>query len=732
MSGFEQNRVYTVPFQDPRLQPDSNSETEAAFYTFLSSFRIGAEFIYRDRLKAALLMHHHTLEIDLEDLARFNPELAQRCQKSPGELIPLLEAALLRAARAVVNPTGRAEGEGAEHTRTVSEMQATIKTGQNMIQFRELTAEKLTQLVRLPGIVINASQLSSRATELQLQCKACRSVKAVKVGQSLGAEKTALPRRCDAPPPQDGKKECPLDPYVILHDRCRFIDQQMIKLQEAPDMVPVGELPRHMMLQAERYLTGRVVPGSRIIATGIYSTFAPQSKNKNSSGAPALRQPYLRVLGIELDTSLASAPGSRVFTPEEEEEFQQMSRSEALYDRFAASVAPSIYGNLDIKKAVTCLLMGGSKKILPDGMRLRGDINVLLLGDPGVAKSQLLKFVEKVSPVAVYTSGKGSSAAGLTASVQRDPVTREFYLEGGAMVLADGGVVCIDEFDKMRDEDRVAIHEAMEQQTISIAKAGITTILNSRTSVLAAANPVFGRYDDMKSPGENIDFQTTILSRFDMIFIVKDEHNEGRDMKIAKHVMDIHMNRQQDTEAQGEIDIDKMKRYIAYCKSRCAPRLSQEAAEMLSSHFVSLRKTVQQVERDNDERSSVPLTVRQLEAMVRITESLAKITLSTRADVHHVEEAIRLFKFSTMDAVEAGQVDGMTRTELQEEMERIERELKRRLPIGWSVAYQTLVREFVTQQGYSQHALERCLFVLEKREVIRFANQKKSVSRVGV
>ncbi|BEI81572.1 hypothetical protein CcaverHIS002_0207320 [Cutaneotrichosporon cavernicola] len=708
MSGFEQNRVYTVPLREGQQEHDSPSETENAFYTFLSSFRLGSEFTYRDRLKSALLMHHHTLEVNLEDLARFNPELAQRCQKTPGDMMPLLEAALLRAARAIVNPTARGE-DGEEPLHTVPEMQATIKTDQNMIQFRELNAEKFAQL------------LSSRATELHLQCKACRSVKAVKVGQNLGSEKTALPRRCDAPAPQDSKKACPLDPYVILHDRCRFIDQQMIKLQEAPDMVPVGELPRHVILQAERYLTARVVPGSRIIATGIYSTFAPQSKN-----------PYVRVLGIELDTSLASAPGSRVFTPEEEEEFQQMSRSEALYERFAASVAPSIYGNLDIKKAVTCLLMGGSKKILPDGMRLRGDINVLLLGDPGVAKSQLLKFVEKVSPVAVYTSGKGSSAAGLTASVQRDPITREFYLEGGAMVLADGGVVCIDEFDKMRDEDRVAIHEAMEQQTISIAKAGITTILNSRTSVLAAANPVFGRYDDMKSPGENIDFQTTILSRFDMIFIVKDEHNESRDMKIAKHVMDIHMNRQVDTEAQGEIDIDKMKRYISYCKSRCAPRLSQEAAEMLSSHFVSLRKTVQQVERDNDERSSVPLTVRQLEAMVRITESLAKITLSPSADVHHVEEAIRLFKFSTMDAVEAGQVDGMTRTELQEEMERIEREVKRRLPIGWSVAYQTLVREFVTQQGYSQHALERCLFVLEKREVIRFANQKKSVSRVGV
>lgn len=167
--------------------------------------------------------------------------------------------------------------------------------------------------------------------------------------------------------------------------------------------------------------------------------------------------------------------------------------------------------------------------MLPDGMRLRGDINVLLLGDPGTAKSQLLKFVEKVAPIAVYTSGKGSSAAGLTAVVQRDPVSREFYLEGGAMVIADGGVVCIDEFDKMRDEDRVAIHEAMEQQTISIAKAGITTVLNSRTSVLAAANPVWGRYNDEKSPGENIDFQTTILSRFDMIFIVRDEHDEARD-----------------------------------------------------------------------------------------------------------------------------------------------------------------------------------------------------------
>jgi DNA replication licensing factor MCM5 len=246
------------------------------------------------------------------------------------------------------------------------------------------------------------------------------------VGGGMDSGARSLPRKCQADAIPGTTKDCPLDPYQILHDRCRFVDQQMVKLQEAPDMVPVGELPRHMQLSAERYLTGKVVPGSRVIVTGIYSTYQP-SKTRGSASAPALRMPYLRILGLELDTSLSASGSGRTFTAEEEEEFGEMSRSEGLYERFARSVAPSIFGNLDIKKAIACLLFGGSKKILPDGMRLRGDINVLLLGDPGTAKSQLLKFVEKVAPISVYTSGKGSSAAGLTASVQRDPVTVRFY-----------------------------------------------------------------------------------------------------------------------------------------------------------------------------------------------------------------------------------------------------------------------------------------------------------------
>lgn len=541
-----------------------------------------------------------------------------------------------------------------------------------------------------------------------------------------------LPRRClRVKVPGEDTGDCPLDPYVVIHEKSQFVDQQVLKLQEAPDQVPVGELPRHVLISADRYLTNRVVPGTRCTVMGIFSIFQNKaSKGGSSTSAVAIRTPYLRAVGIYSDVD-HTAKGNAIFTEEEEQEFLELSRRPDLYNTFANCIAPSIYGNADIKKAVACLLLGGSKKILPDGMKLRGDINVLLLGDPGTAKSQFLKFVEKVAPIAIYTSGKGSSAAGLTASVQRDHTTREFYLEGGAMVLADGGVVCIDEFDKMRDEDRVAIHEAMEQQTISIAKAGITTILNARTSVLAAANPIFGRYDDLKTPGENIDFQTTILSRFDMIFIVRDEHERGRDEKMAHHVMALFQGgRGIEDQPESAIPIEKMRRYISYCKSRCAPRLSPEAAEKLSSHFVQIRRQVHINELERNARSSIPITVRQLEAIIRITEALAKLTLSPIADITHVDEAIRLFLASTMDAVNQGQGQGSK--ELNEEVNRIEEDLRRRLPIGWSTSLAQLRREFCEGKGYSEMGLNRALVVLQRRETVAIRGQGSQVYRSGV
>ncbi|GAB0132596.1 hypothetical protein EsDP_00001028 [Epichloe bromicola] len=720
---MDRQSVYSTHVYEPSVgeNGDTRLQLQQQLETFILDFRLDNNFVYRDQLRENALLKKFYCDVNINDLINFNEELAHKLASEPADILPLFEAALKKCTHRIVFP----------HEKKVDlpDHQLLLHSDADDVSIRNLDSMTIARLVRVPGIVIGASVMSSKATQLNIQCRNCQHQDFIPVlGGFTGV---TLPRTCARKRvPNDHTEKCPLDPYFVMHEKSQFVDQQIIKLQEAPDQVPVGELPRHVLISADRYLTNRVVPGSRCTVMGIFSIYQNKaSKNSSTTGAVAIRTPYLRAVGIQTDLD-QSAKGSAAYSEEEEQEFLELSRRPDLYNIMAECIAPSIYGNTNIKKAILCLLLGGSKKILPDGMKLRGDINVLLLGDPGTAKSQLLKFVEKAAPISIYTSGKGSSAAGLTASVQRDQSTREFYLEGGAMVLADGGVVCIDEFDKMRDEDRVAIHEAMEQQTISIAKAGITTILNARTSVLAAANPIFGRYDDMKTPGENIDFQTTILSRFDMIFIVKDEHTRAKDEKIARHVMGIHMDgRGTEEVTESEIPADKMRRYITYCKTRCAPRLSSEAAEKLSSHFVSIRRQVHAAEMEANTRSSIPITVRQLEAIVRITESLAKLTLSSIATEEHVDEAIRLFLCSTMDAVNQGSNQGSR--ELNDEVNRLELELKRRLPIGWSTSLATLRREMVEGKGYSEQGLNRALMVLQRRDTIMFRNSGAQVYRHG-
>ncbi|CAO0803211.1 unnamed protein product [Mucor circinelloides] len=718
--GWDQGQVYSTSVLPGEEQVNSISEITGLFFDFVQTFRLGNNYIYREQLSQNLLTKQYYIEVDINHLISFNADLANKLTITPADYLPMFENAVKDSAKRILfsNPNTVSNLD-------VPDCQVTLKSTANVVQIRDLNSDFIGKLVRIPGIVIGASTLSSRATQVTAMCRSCRSIKVIPV--TGGFSSIVLPRTCDSVSVNGGGNDCPMDPFVIVHDKCKFVDSQVIKLQEAPDMVPVGDLPRHTILNADRWLTNRVVPGMRAVVMGIYSIF--QSKSAKSTGAAAVRTPYIRIVGLEVDQH-NNGRGKPHFTDAEEEEYIRMSRQPDLYETFARSLAPSIFGNMDIKKAITCLLFSGSKKILPDGMRLRGDISVLLLGDPGTAKSQLLKFTEKVAPIAVYTSGKGSSAAGLTASVIRDPASRDFYLEGGAMVLADGGVVCIDEFDKMRDEDRVAIHEAMEQQTISIAKAGITTILNSRTSVLAAANPVFGRYDDMKSAGENIDFQTTILSRFDMIFIVKDDHNESRDMSIARHVLNVHMNRQTQDAVMGEIDLEKMKAYINYCKTKCAPRLTAAAATKLSSHFVSIRKEMKDTERDTEVRSTIPITIRQLEAIIRISESLAKMTLSPYANEQHVDEAIRLFKYSTLDAISNGGADGMTRSDIMSEVQLIEKDIQKRLPVGSQVPYAKL-KDHYLRDGFSEAAFSRAMTILARRDMLALRAQGKMVLRQG-
>ena len=683
---------------------------------FLSGFRIGNIFPYRDQLKQRWGKREKFLNVNLADLQEYNPDLLSRITERPTIYIPEFE----RAAKAALERVIVELPQGEE----LPNFQILYDSDQVPQQLRNINADHVNKLIKVPGIVISASRIQNKALEISCRCNKCGARKSVTCASGFSGAQ--LPNQCD----QGGltinegvTDKCPPNSFVIDPDLCTYVDQQSFKLQEAPEMVPTGEMPRSMLLSVDRHLVDKVSPGTRVSVMGVLSLFS-SGGGGSAFGGSSVRSMYVKVVGISVEAEGAGRANT-LFTPDEELRFVEMAKDPNIYSRIVDSIAPSISGEYthDIKKALACQLLGGSHKKLPDGMRLRGDINVLMLGDPSTAKSQFLKFIEKVAPVGVYTSGKGSSAAGLTASVIRDK-NREYYLEGGAMVLADGGICCIDEFDKMREDDRVAIHEAMEQQTISIAKAGITTVLNCRTSVLAAANPIFGRYDDMKSAAENIDLMSTILSRFDLIFIVRDIRDEDRDRCIANHVMGVHLNatsmsvngefgssgmgsglleahiggsnegglnnqdrstghRQRNDDGR-DLDLMTLKKFVTYCRNRCAPRLSAETKDLLSSEYVNIRKDMKERRDEMGEHTqAVPITVRQLEALVRIAESLAKMELKSEVEPVHVEEAIRLFKVSTMNAASYNTSSMMefANEETQQQVERAEAFLKHRLQL---------------------------------------------------
>lgn len=730
-TGFDQSEVYfTDPFgtEDSGADPNSNiAEVKKQFRDFIREFHeSNFVFPYRDQLKRNYNLRQYFLDVSLDDLRSYDENLADRLLKTPTEHIAIFEEAAKEIADEVTKPRPLGEEE-------VQDIQVSLRLEANPVGVRDLKSNNVSKLVKIPGIIISASTIRVKATKITIQCRGCKNT-IPNIGLKPGLEGYAMPRSC--PTDQTGKPApCPLDPFFILPDKCKCVDFQILKLQESPDAVPNGEIPRHLQLYCDRYLTEKVVPGNRVTVTGIYSIKKTgPTKRRETNTSVGIRKPYIRVLGIHVETDgPGRSSGSIHFTPQDEEEFRRLASRPDVFDVVSRSIAPSIYGSEDIKKCIACLLFGGSRKRLPDGLTRRGDINVLLLGDPGTAKSQLLKFVEKVSPIGVYTSGKGSSAAGLTASVMRDPISRSFIMEGGAMVLADGGVVCIDEFDKMRQDDRVAIHEAMEQQTISIAKAGITTTLNSRCSVLAAANSVFGRWDDTKGEA-NIDFMPTILSRFDTIFIVKDEHNQEKDVRLAKHVMQVHLNAAQASSegVEGDLTLNFLKKYIDYCRRKCGPRLSSSSAEKLQNQYVLMRTGARTKEQQSNKKNSIPITVRQLEAIVRISESLAKMRLQPFALESDVDEALRLFQVSTLDAAMSGGLsgaEGFTPEEDIEEVRRLETLLKKRFAIGSQVSEQRIIADF-QRSNFSEKAISTVIHIMLRRGELEHKYQRKVLYRV--
>ncbi|RLF15559.1 MAG: Minichromosome maintenance protein MCM [Thermoprotei archaeon] len=578
------------------------SEPTTKFIEFLRSFKDATGRVkYRERIRRMILLRQRSLIIDFPDLMAYDRSLATSLLESPSEYIPALDRAITEVVKL----------DDMEYASSVT-FHARLRALPETVPLRELRAEHIGKLVMIEGILTRASPVRQLLTEAVYQ-----------IGDKEGYLRIESPlEQVVLPGPKKKVK--------LLLDRCKFIDWQKLTVQEKPEDLPPGQLPRSVDVIVTDDLVDKARPGDRVSVIGIVKV------HQERPSSPASFSIYIEANNIEVSES--GLEGVEI-TPEDEKKILELAKDPDIHKKIIRSIAPSIYGNEDIKEAIAYQLFGGVPKVYPDGVKVRGDIHILLIGDPGTAKSQLLKYVARLAPRGIYTSGKGSTAAGLTAAVVRDKTSGEFYLEAGALVLSDKGIACIDELDKMNPQDRVSMHEAMEQQTISIAKAGIVATLNARCAILAAANPRFGRYINERPFNENIDekkLPPTILSRFDLIFVLKDIPDEKIDSALADHVLSLHSGR---VEKIGDIiPPDLLRKYIAYAREHVHPKLSKEAVEKIKEFYLEMRSKAK------GGLSPIPITPRQLESLIRLTEARARMALREIATAEDAEAAIRLMK----------------------------------------------------------------------------------------
>ncbi|XP_071718775.1 DNA replication licensing factor MCM7-like [Rutidosis leptorrhynchoides] len=496
------------------------------------------------------------------------------------------------------------------------------------VTIREVRASNIGQLVKISGIVTRCSDVKPLMKVAVYTCEEC--------GFEIYQEVTG---RVFMPLFECPSRRCNVNRAkgnLILQLRAsKFMKFQEAKLQELAEHVPKGHIPRTMTVHFRGELTRKVSPGDVVELSGIFLPIPYTGFRAMRAGLVA--DTYLEAMSVSHHKKRYEEYELR---GDEEEQIARLAEDGDIYNKLARSLAPEIFGHEDIKKALLLLLVGAPHRKLKDGMKIRGDLHICLMGDPGVAKSQLLKHIINVAPRGVYTTGKGSSGVGLTAAVQKDPVTNEMVLEGGALVLADMGICAIDEFDKMDESDRTAIHEVMEQQTVSIAKAGITTSLNARTAVLAAANPAWGRYDLRRTPAENINLPPALLSRFDLLWLILDKADMDNDLELARHVVYVHQNKESPALGFAPLEASVLRAYISAAR-KLSPSIPRELEEYIATAYSSIRQ--------EEAKSNTPTsytTIRTLLSILRISAALARLRFSDTVSQSDVDESLRLMQMS--------------------------------------------------------------------------------------